>query len=141
MAFRRNRIGSKQPSCKCFKCKKVVKDDGISGIGCNSCGNWFHGPCVFLSAEEVKRLGSRPNCMRNCDKCVEDGDTPKTEAKLTSLVSKINDTVLKSLSELVPKVIKEVLPPAMNENVKFDMSESLPFFSPSRSAARMKKNL
>ena len=51
--------------------------------------------------------------------------TPKTEAKLTSILDTFSEKLESNISNLVPKLIQETLPDR-NENVKEAVSKSLP---------------
>ena len=88
---------SRSAVAKC-SCKKVVKDNGPSGIGCHECVKWFHGQCVSLSDDEVKWLGSRTNCLWMCDACLESNSPILPEAKSLSLLNDNITTYLKSFS-------------------------------------------
>ena len=80
---------------KCGDCKKVVKDDETSAIGCSSCGEWVHGSCAGLSDMEVILLGTKSNVVWLCDTCVNANKicaTPKTEAKVTSILDIFSET-------------------------------------------------
>ena len=128
--LRSTRLHSKS-AFKCGDCKKVVKDDDTSAIGCSYCGKWVHGFCVGLSDLEVIRLGMKSNVVWLCDTCVNANNscaTPTTEAKLASILDTFSEKLESNISNLVPKLIKETLPD-MNENVKEAVSKSLPSYS------------
>ena len=88
---------SRSAVAKC-SCKKMVKDDDPSGIGCHECVKWFHGQCVSLSDDEVKWLGSRMNCLWMCDACLESNSPILPETKSLSLQNDNIKTYLKSIS-------------------------------------------
>ena len=128
--LRSTRLHSKS-AVKCGDCKKVVKDDDTSAIGCSSCGKWVHGSCAGLSDMEVIWLGTKSNVVWLCDTCVNANKicaTPTTEAKLTSIRDTFSEKLESNISNLVPKLIKETLPD-MNQNVKEAVSKSLPSYS------------
>ena len=50
---------------KCPTCKKTVKNDDMTAICCEKCGNWYHGILVSLKIDEVKWLGASRNCESN----------------------------------------------------------------------------
>ena len=75
---------SRSAVAKC-SCNKLVTDDDPSGIRCHGCVKWFHGRCVSLSDDGVKRLGSRMNCLWICDACLESNSPILHEAKPLSL--------------------------------------------------------
>ena len=57
----RKRVGSQNNVSKsdnCQGCRKTVRDDDNSGIMCEKCSMWFHEACVFLTVDEVVRLGN-----------------------------------------------------------------------------------
>ena len=117
--LRSTRFHSKS-AVKCGECKKVVKDDDISVIGCSSCGEWVHGSCARLSDMDVIWLGKKSNVVWLCDTCVNANKicaTPITEAKLTSILHTFSEKLESNISNLVPKLIKETLP-NVNENVR-----------------------
>lgn len=119
--------GPSKSTAKCSCCKKLVKDDDTSGIGCHSCGCWFHGQCVALTTDEVQWLGSRANFLWVCDACLSD-EASKPEAKLNSIVKTVTDNVTSCITELVPKLINGCLPNILDVNVKQAVTESLPSY-------------
>ena len=133
MTKQRPRLGSKTSS-KCPSCKKVVDDNDISAIGCESCVSWFHGNCVGLSIDDVQWLGTQRNCLWCCDACLDKGDSvlgasSNTEAKLNSLFDSLSTKVTTSISELIPKAIKDTVPLVLKENVKKAVADSIPSYS------------
>ena len=125
---RTTRLNS-ESSPKCI-CKKPVNDDDSSAIGCSSCGKWVHGPCVGLSIDDVRWLGTKANLQWLCDNCLQRGDksTICTEAKLDALFNDLSDKINTTVTNLVPKLISEVIP-GVNENVKEAVTKSLPSYS------------
>ena len=122
MSSQRNRIGSTS-ACKCDHCKSKVKHDDATAIGCEKCGNWFHGACVSLSADEVSWMGKIKNCRWICDHCLE-MDTFKYESKFcsmfneaTDLINNIKSTVLSTVECEIPRSIEKSLTAQINENV------------------------
>ena len=93
-----------------YSCKKVVKDDDPSGIGCHGCVKWFHGQYVSLSDDEVKWL----NCLWMCDACLESNSPILPEAKSLSLQNDNITTHLKSVSGRIDS-LREVV---SNQNSK-----------------------
>ena len=55
---------------KCPTWKKTVKNDDMTAICCEKCGNWYHGVCVSLKIDEVKWLGAARNCVWLCEICI-----------------------------------------------------------------------
>ena len=128
--LRSTRLHSKS-AVKCGDCKKVVKDDDTSAIGCSSCGKWVHGSCAGLSDIGVIWLGTKSNVVWLCDNCVNANNicaTPTTEAKWTFILDTFSEKLESNISNLVPKLIKKTLPD-MNENIKEAVSKSLPSYS------------
>ena len=56
---------------KCDHCKSKGKHDDTTAIGYEKCGNWFHGACVSLSADEASSMSKIKNCLWICDDCLE----------------------------------------------------------------------
>lgn len=106
---------SRSAVAKC-SCKKVVKDDDPSGIGCHGCVKWFHGQCVSLSDDEVKWLGSRMNCLWMCDACLESNSPILPEAKSLSLQNDNITTYLKSISGKIDS-LREVVSKQNSKNL------------------------
>ena len=112
-------------SSKCPGCKKVVKDDDSSAIGCHSCRFWFHGECVSLTVDEVQWLGARSNCLWLCNS----GLSSPSEAKFSILiVENIDKKITSSLKQLLPKILSDALPTALTENFQKAVTDSLPSY-------------
>ena len=105
---------SRSAVAKC-SCKKVVKDDDSSGIGCHGCVKWFHGQCVSLPDNEFKWLGSRMNCLWMCDDCLLYYSI-LPEAKSLSLQNDNMTTYLKSISGKIDS-LREVVSKQNSENL------------------------
>ena len=91
MSSQRNRIGSTS-ACKCDRCKRKVKHDDATAIGCEKCGNWFHGACVSLSADEVSRNVKSKIAFLISDNCLE-VDIFKCEAKFRTMFNEATDLI------------------------------------------------
>ena len=112
-------------SSKCPGCKKVVKDDDSSAIGCPSCGFWFHGECVSLTVDEVQSMGARSNYLWLCDSCF----SSSSEVKFSNLiVENIDKKITSSLKQLLPKILSDALPTALIENVQKAVTDSHPSY-------------
>ena len=128
--LRSTRLHSKS-AVKCGHCKKVVKEDDTSAVGCSSCGEWVHGSRFGLSDMEVFWFGTKSKMVWLCDTCVNANNicaTPTTEAMLTSILGTFSEKLESNISNLVPKLFEEHLPD-MNKNVKEALSKSLPSYS------------
>ena len=122
MSSQRKRVGSTS-TCKCKHCKRKEKHDDITAIGCEKCGNWFHGSYVSLTADEVSWMGKIKYCILICDNCLE-VDIFKYEAKFctifneaTDLINNIKSTFLSPVECEIPRIIEKTLPAQLNENV------------------------
>ena len=133
MASKNQKVNSTKTSVKCGQCKKGLKDDHGSAIGCESCQLWFHDTCAHLSEEEVKWLGAKRNFVWLCDSCVEQNDniftSSKTEAKLNGLFDSLSNKFTSSIAELIPKVVKESITSHLCDNVKKTVNGKLPSYT------------
>ena len=133
MASRNQRVNSSKISVKCGQCKKGVKEDDGSAIGCKSCQIWLHGTCAHLSEEEVKCLGDERNYVWLCDSCVEQNDnifiSSKTEAKLNGLFDSLSNKFTSSIAELIPKAVKESFISHFYDGVKKSVNETIPTYA------------
>ena len=137
----RKRVGSQNVE-KCNRCRKTVKDDDKSGIMCDKCSMWFHGPCVSLTSEEVQWMGTKPNCLWVCDDCIN-VSLFDTEAKLTSILEKHESKIVNEsmqllstkIEETVPKIIQETLPMQIRDNIEKALCEKLPMYKESVSSS------
>ena len=88
----RLRTGSKSTT-NCSRCKKVVKYDDTTAIGCGKCGTWYHEACVSLTVDDVKWLGSKPNVLWLGGTCLESSDYSSEAMSPSSFLTSITDTI------------------------------------------------
>ena len=99
-----NQTVNSTTSIKCGQCKKGVKDDNCSAIGCKL-STWFNGNSANLSEGEVKSRGTKPNSVWLSESRVEPKDicTSKIGAKLNGLFGFLSNKLTSCIAELFPK--------------------------------------
>lgn len=53
---------------KCAKCSKIVNKKN-PGVQCNNCNKWYHGPCAFLTVEQMSALSLTDSVDWKCRGC------------------------------------------------------------------------
>ena len=133
MASRKQSVNSTKTSVKLGQCKKGVKGDDCSAIGCESCQICFPGTCAHLSEEEVKGLGTKCNCVWFCDSCLKQNGniftSSKTEAKMNGLFDSLSNKFTSSIAEFVPEAVKESITSHMYDDFKKAVNDTLPSYA------------
>ena len=88
-------------------CKKSVKNDDMTAICCEKCGNWYHGVCVSRKIDEVKWLRASRNCVWLCEISIS-SNIFTTDAKITSVLESFENKILTVLDNAIPKAIETV---------------------------------
>ena len=121
-------LTNSRSTTKCSNCKKLMKDNDTTAIGCENCRNWYHGACVSLTVADVKWLGSKPNVLWLCHTCLESSDY-SPEAKLPcSFLTSNTDTINSCIIDVLPKTLHDTFPRVLAEIVETAMTESLPSY-------------